>query len=211
MRGPLGGIKSGWREAVMEPRIVLAALAALLVLGSCRSIRRQDDSPSHATNAVPATPLVLGVDEGERRVRRAQTSGLSSPFILKVDQRNGGSRDLVMGYEDIAPGHMIAPHQHLVADEIIFVHRGTGSIDIGDRHASLGPGATIYLPRNVRISVRNTGTEPLSIAFIFSKPGFDDYLRETSVLEGQPAPPLSNKERAAIRERHRWHVIYEQP
>jgi oxalate decarboxylase/phosphoglucose isomerase-like protein (cupin superfamily) len=189
----------------------LFTCAVLLAGSACQPSRDQSDQTLRTTNAVPATPLVLNVEEGERRVRLAQTTGLSSPFILKVDQRNGGSPDLVMGYEDIAPGHMIAPHRHLVADEIIFVHRGTGSVDIGDRQASFGPGATIYLPRNVRISVRNTGTEPLSIAFIFSKPGFEQYLRETSVPEGQPAPALSQEQRAAIRERHRWHVVYEQP
>lgn len=195
----------------MELRIVLGPFLGLLAISSCQPGRTQGDRTLHKTNVVPPTPLVLSVEEGERRVRRAQTTGLSSPFILKVDRRNGGSPDLVMGYEDIAPGHMIAPHRHLGADEIIFVHRGTGSVEIGDRQASFGPGATIYLPRNVRISVRNTGMEPLSIAFIFSKPGFEQYLRETSVPEGQSAPPLSQEERASIRERHRWHVVYEQP
>jgi mannose-6-phosphate isomerase-like protein (cupin superfamily) len=189
----------------------LFTFAILLAVSSCQPSRGQADQTLRTTNAVPATPLVLSVEEGERRVRRPRASGLSSPFILKVDQRNGGSPDLVMGYEDIAPGHMIVPHRHLMADEIIFVHRGTGTVDIADRQASFGPGATIYLPRNVRISVRNTGTEPLSIAFIFSKPGFEQYLREASVSEGQPAPPLSQEERAAIRERHRSHVLYEQP
>lgn len=195
----------------MELRSSLTLYLLLLAVSSCRPSRSLGDRTRQITDAAPATPLVLSVDEGERRVRRAQTAGLSSPFIIKVDQRNGGSPDLVMGYEDIAPGHMIAPHQHLGADEIVFVHRGTGTVAIGDRQASFGPGATIYFPRNVRISVRNTGRELLSIAFIFSKPGFEQYLRETSVPEGHPAPPLSQEERATIRNRHRWHVVYEQP
>jgi quercetin dioxygenase-like cupin family protein len=169
----------------------------------------RDTSPAHVSTGVPAAPLVLGLDEGERRVRRGQATGLSSPFILKVDGRNGGSPDLVMGYEDIAPGQAIAPHRHQMADEIIFVHRGSGVVELDSRVAAFSSGATIYIPKHVRVAVRNTGTEPLSIAFVFSKPGFEELLRDTSVPEGQPVVPLSAEERSAIRARHRWHTVYE--
>jgi quercetin dioxygenase-like cupin family protein len=154
---------------------------------------------------------VLSLDEGERRVRRRLpgAEGLTSPFILKVDRRNGGSRDLVMGYEDIPPGEAIPPHRHLLADEIIFVHRGSGVAELGERRTPFGPGATIYIPKNVRIALRNTGTDPISIAFIFSKPGFEELMRENSVAEGEPVIPLSEAERAGNRERHKWHTVYE--
>jgi mannose-6-phosphate isomerase-like protein (cupin superfamily) len=161
--------------------------------------------------AAASTPLVLAVEQGERRVRRAQSVGLSSPFILKVDAQNGGSPDLVMGYEDVPPGQAIAPHQHQQADEIIFVHRGSGVVELGTRTVPFTTGATIYIPKHVRIAVRNTETEPVSIAFVFSKPGFEKYLRETSVLEGEAVVPLSAAERNVIRARHEWHTVYEQP
>ena len=60
-------------------------------------------------------------------------------FILKVDRQNGGSPDLVTGYEDIAPGHAIPPHRRLVADDIIFVHRGSGVVELG-AHEGVRPG-----------------------------------------------------------------------
>ena len=187
-------------------------LAALLASGSCVPTQRQDVSTAAtaaAVDAVPPAPLVLAVHEGERRVRRF---GVSAPsFIVKVDRRNGGSGDLMMGYEDLPPGGVIPPHRHLVADEIIFVHRGSGVVQLGDRRTEFGPGATIYIPKDVRVTLRNTGAEPLSIAFIFSKPGFEEYLREMSAPEGQPFVPLSETELAAIRERHRTHTVYERP
>jgi quercetin dioxygenase-like cupin family protein len=71
--------------------------------------------------------LILQIGEGERRVRRPKAAGLAGlpdPFIIKVDKLNGGSKDLVMGYEELAPGQSIRPHRHLTADEIIFVHAG---------------------------------------------------------------------------------------
>ena len=36
------------------------------------------------------------------------------------------------GCEELAPGQAIQPHRHLLADEIIFVHRGTGQ-PLGDQ------------------------------------------------------------------------------
>ena len=149
--------------------------------------------------------LILQEGEGERRVRRNAGKG---PFILKVDRQNGGSPDLVMGYEDLAPGAEIQPHTHLIADEILFIHRGSGTARLGGRESSVRAGATIYIPRNVQISVRNTGDEPLGIAFVFSKPGFEELMRDNSVLEGQPVTPVSAEEREQIRKRHSWHTIF---
>jgi quercetin dioxygenase-like cupin family protein len=191
-------------------RRCLVAIPWLLVATTCRP------APFTATVAQPSaplspTPLVLALEQGERRVRRGQSTGLSTPFILKVDAQNGGSQDLVMGYEDIAPGQSIAGHRHLLADEIIFVHAGAGVVDLGGARTAFETGATIYIPKNVPVSLRNTGSTPLSIAFIFSKPGFEDYMRATSVPEGAPVTPLSTAERAAIRERHEWHTVYEAP
>jgi mannose-6-phosphate isomerase-like protein (cupin superfamily) len=165
-------------------------------------------TPSASANVKTPTSgagLVLQADEGERRVRRNAGKG---PFILKVDRQNGGSSDLVMGYEDIAPGAEIQPHTHLVADEILFIHRGSGVAKLGQRESQVSAGATVYIPRNVQISVRNTGQEPLGVAFIFSKPGFEELMRDNSVLEGQPVTPISPQERDVIRKRHSWHTIY---
>ena len=183
----------------MRRGIIRYLAATIVVLGAaCRPTPGRSAIQEQATPAVPATPLVLAEGEGERRVRRTpQALGISAPFILKVDGRNGGSQDLVMGYEDIPPGQAISPHRHTVADEIIFVHRGSGVVELGARTVAFSSGATIYIPKQVRIAVRNTGTEPVSIAFVFSKPGFEEYLRDSSVPEGQPVVPLTPDERRA--------------
>ena len=192
--------------------IIYLAPTIVALGASCRPAPVRGTLQEHTPAVVPATPLVLAQDEGERRVRRTpQAVGLSSPFILKVDSRNGGSADLVMGYEDIAPGQAITPHRHQLADEIIFVHRGSGIVELGARTVAFNSGATIFIPKHVRIAMRNTGSEPISIAFVFSKPGFEQYLRDTSVPEGQPVVPLSADERRAIRTRHQWHTVYERP
>lgn len=184
------------RPVTVAPVLVIAVLAACAPAGA----PAKPDS-----RAVPRpTGLVLQIDEGERRVRRTAGKG---PFIIKIDRVNGGSPDLVMGYEDLAPGAEIQPHRHLVADEILFVHQGTGVALLDGREAPVRAGTTVYIPRNVTVSVRNTGSEPLGIAFVFSRPGFEELMRDNSVPEGQPVLPMTAEEQARIKEKHRWHTI----
>jgi mannose-6-phosphate isomerase-like protein (cupin superfamily) len=190
-----------------------ATFIGLVTLGSC-----VPSVPASGVTATPTTgiagsapeptPLILAADEGERLVRR--TLG-GAPLIIKVDRKTAGAKEFVMAYEAIPPGAVIPPHRHPGADEIIFVHSGTGAADLADKSSAIAPGSTIYIPRLTRITVRNTGTVPLVIVAIFSQPGFEELLRETSVPEGQPVIPLSNAELAAIRARHLRHVIYERP
>ena len=187
--------------------LYLAEVALALASAACHSAPRSNPPIPNATPIVAPTPEVLELDQGERRVRRGSTTGA----ILKVDGQNGGSRDLVMGYEVLEPGRTIGRHRHLIADEIIFVHEGSGVAELNDRQTPFGTGATIYIPKNVRVSIHNTGSGPLGIAFFFSKPGFEAYIRDTTVPEGQPVPPMSADELAAIRARHRSHVVYERP
>jgi len=152
------------------------------------------------------TPLILAEGEGERRIRRVMGGALA---IIKVDRRNGGSPALMMGYEEIPPGQAIQAHRHPAMDEIVFVHRGTGAAELGDRTAAVGPGATIYIPQATRVMLRNTGTKPLAVAYFFPQPGYEEYLRDTSVREGQSAPILSGPELAQIRQRHKAHIVFD--
>ena len=190
----------------MRYRSVLQAIASILpilALASCTGGRTP--APIGMETPAQGRGLVLQANDGERRVRRNPGKG---PFIIKIDRKNGGSPDLVMGYEDLAPGVDIQLHRHLVADEILFIHRGTGVVSLDGRESPVSAGATVYIPRNVSISARNTGSEPLGLAFIFSKPGFEELMRENSVLEGQPVIPMTAEERDRIRARHRWHTVY---
>jgi quercetin dioxygenase-like cupin family protein len=164
--------------------------------------------------AAPGRALILDASEGEHRLHRSPPgalSNLTAPFILKVDRRNGGAPELVMLTEDIPPGQAISPHRHPHADEIIFIHGGTGLASLAGRQATVTTGATIYMPRNAVVGLRNTGTEPLKIVAIFSQPGYEEYLREISVPEGQTPAPLGVEELAAIRARHLHSAVYEKP
>lgn len=189
-----------------------AALAgALTALAACSPRSRP---PALASmGAAPPTPaakgLVLGEAEGERRMRRPRAGGrdASVPVIIKVDGTNGGSSQLFMGYEDIPVGEAILPHHHPHADEILFVHRGHGVAMLGDQRAAVDQGTTIYVPHGTRVTMRNTGTEPLTFAFVFADPTMSSYFRDGTVPEGMSAPPMTAEDVAARRARHREHIV----
>jgi len=198
------------------PGLVRSKATLIVFLMGCASHRVTPASPSigGSSPAADGRPLLLQDGEGERRVHRpppGALSNLAAPFVIKVDGRNGGAPELVMFTEDIPPGQAIPPHRHPHADEILFVYGGTGYAVVGDRADTVRAGATIYMPRNTAVRLRNTGTVALRIVALFSQPGYEDYMRDISVPEGAPTPPLTVEELTAIRARHQAHVIYEKP
>ena len=190
---------------LMSPMKSSVLLALTLAAGASSGTARQTHHEISRKTAGTA-PLVLALDEGERRVRR--WAGSAPKFTIKVDRKNGGSQHLVMGYEDIPVGGSIPAHRHLNSDEIVFVHKGSGVVENGEIRRAFRTGATIFIPRETRVTIRNTGAEPVSIAFFFSHPGFEEYLRDTSAVEGQDYSPLTPQELARIRERHSWHADF---
>ena len=67
------------------------------------------ECPAQGAAAANAPGLILQQSEGDRRVRRPWPGSVArmatSSMIIKVDERNGGSTDFFVGYEEIAPGN----------------------------------------------------------------------------------------------------------
>jgi quercetin dioxygenase-like cupin family protein len=189
----------------MRPAGAFISVCLMLLCG-CRRAATSRDTTHEATHAVEPTPLILEKDEGERRVWRVE--GFSAPFILKVDPQNGGSSHLVFGTEDLAPGAKIDPHRHPSSDEILFFQNGTARVSVGESAREVHGAATVFIPANTWISVSNIGKEVINTVFIFSAPGFEDFMRAESVREGEKIIPLSKAEDDAIMKRHSHAVIY---
>ena len=169
------------------------------------------DTANQPTNAAKPTPLILEKNDGERRAWR-DIEGLGPQpemrFILKVDPQNGGSSHLVFGTEDMAPGGKIEMHKHPGSDEILFLENGTARVNLGDSSRDVHGEATVFIPANTWISVTNIGREVIHFAFIFSAPGFEEFMRAESVREGEKNIPLSKAEDEAIMKKHAHAVIY---
>ena len=207
----LGGILAGFGGRIGRGALLLATLAAI---DGCHHPAAPTGQPTLVARSAETRPLILADSEGERRLHRpppAALSNLAAPFIIKVDRRNGGAPELVLFTEDIPAGQAIPPHRHPDADEILFIHAGTGVATLAGQTTTVGAGAVIYMPRNSSVRLRNTGSGPLRIVAIFSRPGYEEYMRDISVPYGQPAVPLSAAELSAIRSRHHAHVVYGQP
>lgn len=153
--------------------------------------------------------LVLERKQGEKRFRRPRENmpNPTSEFILKVTPQNSGSQHLVLGTETIPPGGVIPKHRHLAQDEILFLQTGSARVSLNDQDYEVHAGGMIFFPLNTWVSLRNTGAEPIQLIFIFSAPGFDEYMRCSSVPEGQPAPPIPLDEISKCA--HEGHVEYE--
>ena len=183
-------------------RTLFAAMAGILVAVFVFQTRSAQSSSATTSHAAPK-PLLLEKNEGERRIWREPPPG---DFILKVSPKNNGSQHLVMGTEDIVPGDEFPTHKHLGQDEILYLGRGTVHVHLGDQERDLHAGGTVFIPAYTWVSVKNAGTEAASVVFVFSAPGFENYMRCDSVLPGEKVIPLSDEEQKSCGQQ--GHVIY---
>lgn len=185
----------------MNWRIVPTGSLALLALlfGVVDLAQPQTSSPVHlSTGEGRAQPLMLEKNEGELRTRRVHTdksSVAASQFLLKVSPKNNGSQHLVLGTEELLPNARIPKHKHLIQDEILLIQSGTAHVWLGDKERDVHAGAMVFIPSDTWISLKNTGTEPVSLVFVFSAPGFEETMRCNSVPANEKPTPLTAEQR----------------
>jgi quercetin dioxygenase-like cupin family protein len=193
--------------------IVAGCLLSILSCPAPAPSHSSTSNGSGQTTANAATPLILEKDEGERRIFRPWPGHPQAgpDFILKIDPQNGGSAHLVLGTESLAPGDKIEPHRHPSADEVLLLQSGVARVQMGDTAREVHAGATVFIPANTWISVVNTGKEAVALVFIFSAPGFEQYMRAESVRPGEKIIPVSEAEDREIEKRHAHDVFYKHP
>ena len=167
---------------------------AVILVGLSSAFSQSNQSSAVPSSETDVKPLLLERNEGELRTRRIHTDKsvpASSQFMLKVSPKNNGSQHLVAGTEELAPGAAIAKHRHLAQDEIVLLHSGKAHVWLGDQERDLHAGGLVFIPANTWISLKNIGTEPVSLTFIFSAPGFEDTMRCNSVPAGETPTPIT--------------------
>lgn len=183
-------------------KILFAALAVMLVaIGGVQT--RSPQSGSATTSQDAAKPMLLEKDEGERRIWREPPPG---DFMLKVSPKNNGSQHLVFGTEDVIPGDQFPMHKHLGQDEILYIEKGTVHVHLANQERDLHAGGTVFIPAYTWVSVKNPGPETVRIVFVFSAPGFENYMRCDSVLPNEKVVPLSPEQQQVCEQQ--GHVIY---
>ena len=195
-------------------RFSMAVLGLSTIVFGEYTIVRNNLLPQ-STSDIGATPLILEKSEGEHRVRMPKETALPKPgetriptFTIKVDRRNGGSKKMWLATEDIAPGGLIPKHKHLGQDEILLIQTGIAHVWLGTQERDVHAGAIVFIPSDTWASLKNTGDESISLVFIFSDPGFDDYLRCSSVPAGSPANTVLTRDEFKDCQ-HKGHVMFE--
>jgi quercetin dioxygenase-like cupin family protein len=183
-------------------RTTFGTIAVMLIAVCVFQTRSAQSSSATMPQAAPK-PLLLERNEGERRIWREPPPG---DFVLKVSPKNNGSQHLVMGTEDVAPGDEFPTHMHLGQDEILYIEKGAVHVHLGDQERNLHAGGTVFIPAHTWVSVKNAGKETAGVVFVFSAPGFENYMRCDSVLPNEKVIPLSLEEQKVCAQE--GHVIY---
>jgi|KBSMisStaDraftv2_1062788.scaffolds.fasta_scaffold83880_2 quercetin dioxygenase-like cupin family protein len=182
---------------------VFGAVMALGVYG----ISWIEAAPQCGTDVTPKG-LILEKDDGEHRVRRPRETPMpTADFTIKVDPKNGGSSHLVLGTETIPPSGQIARHKHLGQDEIVLIQTGSAHVWLGNEERDVHAGSIVFIPSDTWIGLKNIGAENISLVFVFSAPGFEEFQRCISVPAGSPATPLSKEEFQACQ--HEGHIAFD--
>jgi mannose-6-phosphate isomerase-like protein (cupin superfamily) len=77
----------------------------------------------------------------------------------------------------MAPGKTIPFHKHHNAEEILIFEEGGATVIVGDKRAVAGPRSIVFIPRDTWISATNTGAQDIHLFAVFSRQGFERYLR----------------------------------
>jgi len=163
-----------------------------------------------AAQSEGAKTLVLEKNEGEARVRAPSARIASHPHSRVHPESHSREQRLettCAGTEDIPPGGVIPKHKHLEQDEILLVQTGTAHVTLDDKEYDVHAGGTVFFPAQTWVSLKNIGTDSISLVFIFSAPGFERNMRCGSVPAGQTAPPINTDELKACA--HEGHVEFE--
>src|SRR5499433_4565979 len=168
----------------------------------------KDAHPQSAADS-RATPLILEKNEGEHRVRRPRETPVpTGPFTIKIDRKNGASQKMFVGTEEIPVGGIIPRHKHLGQDEILLIQTGSAHVWLGTRERDVHAGAIVFIPSDTWVSLTNTGNENINLAFVFSDPGFDAFMRCTSVPLGDPSSEKVSRDELNDCQ-HKGQVVYE--
>jgi quercetin dioxygenase-like cupin family protein len=175
----------------------VAVAAMLLSAGSQHEAYTSGDNATHHEMAA-AVPLILQEGDGERLVHRAgPLKGV--PFTINVDGKFGNSEDFFAFTEALAAGQTIPFHKHENAEELLIVEDGGLTVIVGGKRGMAGPRSIIFIPRDTWISATNTGQKDALLVAIFSRHGFEQYMRSISARPSEPLTPLSAEELRRLR------------
>lgn len=157
---------------------------------------------SYSTNS---KGIIVHEDEGIHIV----TGRRKVPITIKISKTKNGVDGISFCVEDQSPGRKMRIHKHLNNDELIFIHKGEGTLTLDEESIGVKTGDVVFVPRGTWHGLDNTGKENLSMVFQYSPAGFEEYFIENGTLVGMPTKEKTEEE-YAITER-KYGMVYKEP
>lgn len=96
---------------------------------------------------------------------------LGSWSKMLLTAKSAGASKMMLGYSVFTPGTRTSPLIH-EEEEMCYVARGEGSIDVQGRAYRFKKGDAIYIPAGLPHAVVNDGREDVEMVFAFSFPDY---------------------------------------
>ncbi len=131
------------------------------------------------------------------------------PITIKISKAKHGIDGISFCVEEQNPGSRMRIHKHLNNDELIFIHKGEGTITLDEQSVLVKTGDVVFVPRGTWHGLDNTGKESLLMAFQYSPAGFEEYFIENGSLAGMPAKEKTEEEYAITEKK--YGMVYKGP
>ncbi|HMJ70326.1 MAG TPA: cupin domain-containing protein [Cyclobacteriaceae bacterium] len=141
--------------------------------------------------------IVLHEDEGMRIITRRKV-----PINIKISKAQHGVEGISFCVEEMSPGSKMRVHKHLNNDEIIFIHRGQGTLTLDDQVTEVKTGSVAFVPRGAWHGLDNTGSETLHMIFQYSPAGFEEFFVENGTPAGMPIKVRTEEELTATAKKY---------
>lgn len=185
----------------MRPTTIVLTTVTTVLMVALFLFAQEHKARAHKPDeklAKSPVPLILQDEDGDHLVHRAGPLG-GVPFTIKVDEQFGNSQDFFAFAETLAPGQAIPFHKHHNAEEILLFEEPGARVIVGDKNGNAGAHSLVFIPRDTWISATNASNSPIHLLAIFSRPGFENYMRAISARPGEPLKPLSQDELTRLR------------
>jgi mannose-6-phosphate isomerase-like protein (cupin superfamily) len=149
----------------------------------------------------PGSPIDKGIvvheNEGTHILTRRKV-----PINIKISKSKHGIDGISFCVEDQSPGRKMRIHKHLNNDELIFIHKGEGTLTLDEESIEVKTGDVVFVPRGVWHGLDNSGKENLLMVFQYSPAGFEEYFIENGTLEGAPTKERTEEEYAIAEKKY---------
>jgi oxalate decarboxylase/phosphoglucose isomerase-like protein (cupin superfamily) len=124
------------------------------------------------------------------------------PITIKISKPKNGVDGISFCVEHMTPGRKMRIHKHLNNDELIFIHKGEGTLTLDEESIEVKTGDVVFVPRGIWHGLDNTGKENLSMVFQYSPAGFEEYFIENGTPGGMPAKQRTEEEYALTEKKY---------